>query len=217
MSLTPTKVLLVEDDPIQARLVREFLLRHPRHPFEVALARSLAEALQALKQSPPDVVLLDLTLPDSSDRETFLQVQRQAPELPVVVLTGNEDDELGTALVNAGAQDYLVKNEIGASVVARTLRYAIERKRAILERERLVQDLQKALAEVNTLSGLLPICAHCKKVRDDHGYWTQIERYISLRSKANFSHGLCPDCIKIYFPDVAEDLDDKAAEAGKKV
>lgn len=69
-----------------------------------------------------------------------------------------------------------------------------ERKKAEEERERLIQELRHALAEVKTLSGLLPICSRCKKVRDDKGYWNQIETYISQRSAASFSHGFCPEC-----------------------
>ena len=67
------------------------------------------------------------------------------------------------------------------------------------ERERLIIELQEALAKVKTLSGMLPICASCKKIRDDKGYWQQIEAYISDHSEAEFSHGICPDCAeKIY-------------------
>lgn len=76
-----------------------------------------------------------------------------------------------------------------------------DRKRAEEQREELIRELQEALADVKELSGLLPICASCKKIRDDKGYWNQIEGYISSRSKAAFSHGLCPDCLPKYFPD----------------
>jgi PAS domain S-box-containing protein len=76
-----------------------------------------------------------------------------------------------------------------------------ERKRAEDEREKLIQELQKALAEVKTLSGLIPICASCKKIRDDKGYWNQIESYIRDHSEAEFSHGICPDCMKKLYPD----------------
>ncbi len=79
-----------------------------------------------------------------------------------------------------------------------------DRKRADELREKLIQELQEALANVKELSGLLPICASCKKIRDDKGYWNQIEAYIGTRSKAAFSHGLCPDCIPKYFPDHRE-------------
>lgn len=76
-----------------------------------------------------------------------------------------------------------------------------ERKLAEEERERLLKDLQSALAEVKRLSGLLPICAHCKKIRDDKGYWNAIEDYIRNHSDAEFSHSICPDCAKKLYPD----------------
>jgi DNA repair exonuclease SbcCD ATPase subunit len=87
------------------------------------------------------------------------------------------------------------------------LREEIEqRKRAEEERENLIAELKKALSKVKVLSGLVPICANCKKIRDDSGYWHQLERYISDHSEAEFSHGLCPDCIKILYPEL--NLDD---------
>ena len=65
----------------------------------------------------------------------------------------------------------------------------------------LIRSLQAALQEVRTLAGLLPICAHCKKIRDDDGYWTQIEEYLRVRTAADFTHGICPDCARRYFPE----------------
>ena len=76
-----------------------------------------------------------------------------------------------------------------------------ERRLVELEREKLIADLKTALAEVKTLSGLLPICCSCKKIRDDSGYWRQIETYVSERSQAEFTHGICPDCAKKLYPD----------------
>jgi len=78
----------------------------------------------------------------------------------------------------------------------------IERKRTEAEKEKLILQLQKALGEVKQLSGLLPICASCKKIRDDKGYWSQIEIYIRDRSEAEFTHGICPDCFKKLYPDI---------------
>jgi hypothetical protein len=79
-----------------------------------------------------------------------------------------------------------------------------ERKRAEKEREKVVSKLQQALAQVKKLSGLLPICASCKKIRDDRGYWQQIEHYIAEHSEALFTHGLCPECAKKLYPDMFE-------------
>jgi len=79
-----------------------------------------------------------------------------------------------------------------------------ERKRAQIEKDNLIVELKDALTEVKTLSGLLPICASCKKIRDDSGYWNQIESYISDHSKAEFSHCICPDCAKKLYPEICE-------------
>jgi PAS domain-containing protein len=78
-----------------------------------------------------------------------------------------------------------------------------ERKRAEQEREELVKELQTALENVQTLGGLVPICAHCKKIRDDKGYWNQLEKYLIDPTDAKLTHGLCPDCTKLYFPEDA--------------
>lgn len=81
-----------------------------------------------------------------------------------------------------------------------------ERKRTEAEKEQLIAELQKAMQDVKVLSGFLPICASCKKIRDDTGYWRQIEEYISKHSSALFSHGICPDCTKKLYPEFHEEL-----------
>jgi PAS domain S-box-containing protein len=79
-----------------------------------------------------------------------------------------------------------------------------ERKQAHEERERLVLELQDALKKVKTLKGLLPICASCRKIRDDQGYWTSVEAYILQHSDAEFTHGMCPECARTLYPDFYE-------------
>jgi len=81
-----------------------------------------------------------------------------------------------------------------------------QRKREEQERLKLIQELTDALATVKTLSGLLPICASCKKIRDDNGYWQQVETYIQKHSNADFTHGICPDCIKRLYPEYSDAL-----------
>jgi PAS domain S-box-containing protein len=92
---------------------------------------------------------------------------------------------------------------IGVSAIARDI---TERRRAEAEREKLLRELQQALSEVKTLSGLLPICASCKKIRDDGGYWHQVEVYVQQHSKAAFTHGFCPDCIRKLYPQYADEI-----------
>ena len=79
-----------------------------------------------------------------------------------------------------------------------------DRKRAEQDRVKLIKELQEALAEIKTLQGILPICSYCKKIRDDKGYWEQIEEYIQDHSEAEFSHSLCSECAKKYYPDYFE-------------
>ncbi len=88
-----------------------------------------------------------------------------------------------------------------AAIALENSRHFDERVKAEQQRESVIEDLRRALSEVKTLSGLLPICSHCKKVRDDKGYWKKIESYIEQHSDALFSHGICEECAKKYYPD----------------
>lgn len=81
------------------------------------------------------------------------------------------------------------------------------RKKTEADREKLIDELQLALDQIKTLEGILPICMHCKKIRDDQGYWNQIEKYIDEHSAAKFSHGICPECLKEHYPDLDIDVD----------
>jgi CheY-like chemotaxis protein len=90
------------------------------------------------------------------------------------------------------------------------------RKQTVVERDQLIRDLQKALANVKSLSGLLPICAGCKKIRDDKNYWHHVESYVAEHTDATFTHGLCPDCIKKWYPELDEEEPEAApGEAGR--
>jgi PAS domain S-box-containing protein len=94
----------------------------------------------------------------------------------------------------------------GKPVLQAVVRDITGRKQNEAERNKLILDLQDALANVKSLSGLLPICASCKKIRDDKGYWSQVESYVQKHSDATFTHGICPDCIKKLYPDLAESV-----------
>lgn len=93
---------------------------------------------------------------------------------------------------------------------------AAQRREAEADRERLLQRLQRTLSEVKTLRGLLPICSNCKKIRDDHGIWNQIELYIPQHSEAQFTHGICPDCIKELYPNLFENQNSATQSARNK-
>ncbi len=130
MSGKTTKLLLVEDNPGDARLLREILLEADGSQFDLTHVERLDEAFKRLAAESFDVVLLDLLLPDSHGSETLLRLRAHSPQTPIVVLTGVEDESLGVQLVQEGAQDYLVKGKAGGESLARVIRYAIERQRA---------------------------------------------------------------------------------------
>jgi signal transduction histidine kinase len=137
MADTPVKILLVEDSPGEARLVREKLSGAGESRFELTHAVRLDEAFGFLDEASFDVLLLDLGLPDSQGLDTFLRANARAPHLPVVIMTGLEDESLGAEAVRNGAQDYLVKGHVGGGLLVRAIRYAIERKQAHEEIESL--------------------------------------------------------------------------------
>jgi signal transduction histidine kinase len=126
MSIEKTRVLLIEDDPGDARLVQEMLAGARWAAFELSRAASLSEGLERLEEGCFDVILLDLSLPDSNGPATFRKV-RAMTSLPVLLLTGLEDEELGLSLLSAGAQDYLIKGRTDSELLARATLFARER------------------------------------------------------------------------------------------
>ena len=126
----PIKVLLVEDNLGDARLIREFLLEAIGESFDLKIANKLFDGIKLLLASTFDVVLLDLSLPDSTGLDTLTKTNTSAPQVPIIVLTGLDDDTLAVEAVRGGAQDYLVKGQINAELLCRTIHYSIERKQA---------------------------------------------------------------------------------------
>ncbi len=130
-------ILLVEDNPGDRRLIQEALNAADGGRFKVDWSDRLASGLKKLSARKPDAAILDLTLPDSQGLDTFARVYAQAPDVPVIVLTGLKDEELAVQAVRAGAQDYLVKSEVAGGTLVRALLYGIERHRAEAARARL--------------------------------------------------------------------------------
>jgi PAS domain S-box-containing protein len=152
-SSIPIRVLLIEDNPGDACLILQMLQEGGVGRFMTDRADRLSSGLGTLSAQIPDVVLLDLNLPDSRGITTFSKVHARFPEVPIVVLTGLSDGDVGMQAVHAGAQDYLVKGVISGSVLARVLRYSIERKRAEAEHLRLATAIDQA-AEAVVITGL---------------------------------------------------------------
>lgn len=193
--------LLIEDDSDDALLIMEMVAEEKNVTIDIEHVTSLTAGIRRIKEGKFDIVLSDLGLPESLGLGTLKTLLPEAGEVPVLVLTGLADHDTGAVAVQAGAQDYLFKGQVTGSLLARSILYAIERKKMEVEREKLVRKLKEALAKVKLLSGFLPICCSCKKIRDDQGYWQQIEAYISHHSEAEFSHGLCEECSRKLYPD----------------
>jgi PAS domain S-box-containing protein len=327
MSETTVHVLLIEDNAALADMIKEILAGSEQR-FAVEAYGTLASGAQRMAKGGADVVILDLALPDSNGLDSVRRLHQTDPDIPIVVLTALENENMALHSLRDGAQDYLIKGQINRMQLIRSIRYAIERRRAeeahlrlaaivsssqdaiigmdlngamiswnrgaeriygytaeetvgqgitLLipenennpiaaalerlragqyvkdfemamrakdgrrfhtavslspvakasggligfsmigrdmetrkqaeqEREHLITRLQMALNQVQTLKGLLPICASCKKIRDDHGYWTQVEEYVQARSAAEFTHGICPDCLERYKSEITSRL-----------
>jgi signal transduction histidine kinase len=130
MSNDPTRVLLIEDNPGDADLIRLRLVE-ANSDMDVSCANRLSTGLESLHDKPPSVVLLDLNLPDSNGAETFRNVLKRAPGVPVVILSGHDDEEMAAKAVHQGVQDYLVKGGFDSKQLARAMRYAMERQALI--------------------------------------------------------------------------------------
>ena len=193
-------ILLIEDNPVDVYLIRE-MLSERTHDIILEDADSLAKGLARIEAGEIDLVLLDLGLPDSQGIDGVKNIYERFGRLPIIVLTGLSDEQFGIQAVQEGAQDYLIKGQTNGSLLLKAIRYAIERKQLENEKEHLIRELQESLAKVKLLSGLLPICASCKKIRDDKGYWRQVETYLLEHSEAKFTHGICPECGKKLYPE----------------
>ncbi len=194
------KILVTDDDP-DVLLVTTLVLK--RAGYEVLQATTGKECLEKARAHHPGLILLDVMLPDMPGGK-ICKVIKADPNLQgtfIILVSGIQvSSEYQAKGLSTGADGYIVKPISNKELVARV--QAMERiKRAEdalrekeKQQEKLILELQAALAEIKTLKGFIPICAWCKKIRDDEGYWNQLEAYISERTDAVFSHGLCPEC-----------------------
>ncbi len=157
MSNTTTRVLLVEDDPADAYIFRRYLQKDP-HRFELEHVDQLAAGLHRLHDGDFEILLLDLALPDSLGLATFHSACREVPETPIIVLTGNDDEELALRAVREGAQDYLLKSEVTGPLLVRAIRYAIERHQ--MQRSLLNLSLTDDLTELYNRRGFQTLANH---------------------------------------------------------
>ena len=194
MADTPIKILLVDDDADYALLVRSWLTETRRERFHLEWLASFDAALTALRDRAYDICLFDYQLGEHTGLELLREANAAGCHTPVILLTGQGEHMIDLEAMNSGAVDFLIKGEVTARQLDRSLRYAQARQHAAVERERLIERVQQALDDVQTLSGLLPMCAWCKKIRNDTGYWSELESYVRARSNLDFTQAICPTC-----------------------
>lgn len=159
-----------------------------------------------------DLLLMDVMMPDMNGIEVVKTLKSDPilRDIPVVMVSAANEEEKIKDAFEAGAIDYITKPlkklelRVRVNSVLRMKREMDQRKSHERELEKTVDELRQAMSQVKQLGGLLPICAHCKKIRNDKGYWEKVENYISNHSRAHFSHAICPECTRKNFPDLAD-------------
>lgn len=204
-SITAAMTILIVDDSEEDRAsCRRFLTQGGEHRFAFHEAETMEEGFTLFQELIPDCVLLDFNLPDGDGLEFAARAQklREANTYAIILMTGQGSEELVMEAMKNGVTDYLPKRLVNRHSLERTVLHARERvvlhrtlKAEQREKDRVIAELQQALAEVRRLSVLLPICAHCKSIRKDDGYWQQVEGYLADHAGTQFSHGICPDCL----------------------
>lgn len=192
-------IMIVEDEALVALSLQKKL---EKLKYSIPkIAHTGEEAVQEVEKIHPDLVLMDIKLSGKMDGVTAAEQIRQHNHIPVVFMTAYSDEETLQRAKLSGPFGYILKPYDDRDIRT-TIEIALYKNEMEQEREKLIAELQKALDNVKTLSGLLPICSGCKKIRDDKGYWAQVEEYVMLHTDAKFSHGLCPDCVPKYFGDL---------------
>ena len=222
------RILILEDVASDAALMEDEL-QNANLNFVAQVVSNRKDYLAQLDHFLPDVILSDYNLPQYDGLKALRDVRSRFPDIPFILVTGAIGENAAIEIFRNGANDYVMKNRLQRlePAVQRVLEGAKEikaRKEAesalrqardelemqvrlrtaqlqteIEERKKTEDSLRDALGKIKTLSGILPICASCKKIRDNDGAWVQIESYIKDNSDANFTHGVCPECaVKLY-------------------
>lgn len=192
-------ILIVEDDKNVAAVLEARLQSFGYNVCTVA--ETGAQAILQNRSHEPDLILMDILLKgDMNGIETAEQIGSEY-DVPIIYLSCLNTDEVMDRAARTNPYGYIIK-PYNNSELRLTIEIALVKHAAAKEREKLIKALEKSLEEIKRLSGLLPICAQCKRIRDKQDNWHEIEKYISDHSEADFSHGLCPDCARALYPEL---------------
>ncbi|MCD4719462.1 MAG: response regulator [Desulfobacula sp.] len=172
MSKQKSLVLAVDDKPQNLQFLGKLL---SDNGYEVGMAQNGEQTLSFVKKNEPDLILLDIMMPGMNGYEVCERLKKDfsARHIPIIFLTAKTDSEDIVKGFNVGGADYVTKPFNSAELLARI----------------------KTHIEIRTLRGLLPMCSKCKKIRNDEGFWKQVDSYIEEHSQITFTHGICPDCL----------------------
>ena len=207
------KVLIVDDERFNINILVDIL----KTDYNIIVAKNGKQAIMRAISNLPDIILLDIIMPEMDGFEVCknLKGNEQTKDIPIIFISALGETQKKVKCFSLGGVDYITKPFRAEEVLARVkthlmlrmMQKELEEKNAQLESQK--RELEKTIAEITTLRGILPICSNCKKIRDDKGYWNKVENYIVEHSDAKFSHGLCPDCMRKLYPKQYEKLHER--------
>jgi two-component system, response regulator PdtaR len=195
----PIRILVVEDDPNVSTVLTA---RLESLDYQICgTAETGLEAISQVYRHHPDLVTMDILLKGEMNGIEAAAKIAEGSDVPIVYMTCLSNQQVFEQAVGTHPYGYIIKpydiNELRSAIEIAFIKH-----KAVKERETLITQLRKALHEVKTLTGLLPICASCKKIRKGDSTWQQIEEYITSHSDADFTHGICPECAHRLYPEL---------------
>ncbi len=184
------RVLIAEDELLDSQIIVAGI-EHLGHEV-VGTAPDGEKAVEMAISLRPDVVLMDIEMPVIDGIEACRLIQETFP-MPVVMLTVHDSIEVVQRASDVGAGAYLIKPP-DAEAIDRAITVSRARFEDLVQLRKLNVELEQALAQVEVLRGIIPICMYCKSIRDDEGFWERVEAYVTRHSTVQFSHGICPTC-----------------------
>jgi phosphoserine phosphatase RsbU/P len=200
------RILIAEDDPISRRLLEVLL---DRWGHEVVSVSDGAEAWQQIvSEQRPRLAILDWMMPEVDGLELCQRIRDTITDdyIYIILLTARENNEDIIAGLESGADDYITKPFDHSELQSR-IKAGLRILKLKDELSQKVDQLEDALEHVKQLQGIMPICMHCHKIRDESQVWHRLEVYIQQHSEAVFTHALCEDCLEKHYPEVAKDKD----------
>ena len=194
------RIVIAEDDFLVCEEVKR-ILRGSRYTI-VGEACNGEELVKMASDLNPDLILMDIKMPKIDGLEASRQITEQHP-LPIVILTAYESSELVEQASKVGVGAFLGKPPQFVEI-DRAITIAMARHNDLMEVYRLNKELEKALEEIKTLEGILPLCSYCKKIRNTNGNWEEVDVYTHEHSEADISHSIGKDCMKQHYPEEYE-------------